>query len=193
MLGSTTTLRKAFSALLLFNNTNVDNSQRIYILAVSAPSNVGLTPRFSSEELIAGVRFEDVSSVVCLLRCPASSSKHSMNDAPVLPHALGAYKPLPERNRAPCGNAAPNRPNNQSRRGVSNLKQMRGTKNCAPFEHCGHDCHWVADNSANDRSILEPCLAPGRLPLYSYTERVPPLLFPTKPCRTSLLMALLMH
>lgn len=60
---TTSTLSEDVSALFLHNNSNVYNSQLISILATSAPSNAGLTPRTSTDEFRAPARCEAVASV----------------------------------------------------------------------------------------------------------------------------------
>lgn len=95
-LGHLTALSEAVSALCLLNNSDFENSQRILILDVDAPSDGNLSPQSSTDQFIASVRYESVASVLCMCDVPKNShsGSHSSHSQPQ--QALVAYQPKRE-------------------------------------------------------------------------------------------------
>lgn len=81
VLGSAAMLREPVSALLLLKDASADNAQSISILAASATWNACLTPRSSTDALIATLCYKTVASGR-LCDVPESSLQHALTVVP---------------------------------------------------------------------------------------------------------------
>lgn len=128
-LGSSVSLPKSISALVLLANLKVDSSQRISILAAAAPKESNLSTRASIEDYVKAVKYEAISSLLRQCHRPTNgdySSKLTVNWA-FQPHL---------------------RPRNSRKMSHGQLIEMKGKTKCGK---CGKYGHWYAEHESDGR------------------------------------------
>lgn len=166
-------LSESVSGLFLLNSSQVDNAQRISIMAAASPALPAFTSRSSTEEFIEAVSYKSVASVILLCDAPTYiAHSATLPSDPNSPAATEAFKPASSRQGHSCQHNCPQRPKPKGCQGPRNADQFRAAKNRFACVRCDQYIYWYAENN-DDGSLRADVIARAVPVVYGATDAAP--------------------